>query len=32
MVDLGELVVVGAGEFVRQLDLVVSQDVDDRAA
>jgi hypothetical protein len=29
VVDLGELVFVRAGEFVRQLDLVVRQNVDD---
>ena len=29
VVDLGEFVLVRAGEFVRQLDLVVGQDIDD---
>jgi hypothetical protein len=29
VVDLGEFVLVRAGEFVRQLDLAVRQDVDD---
>jgi hypothetical protein len=29
VVDLGEFVLVRAGEFIRQLDLVVRQDVDD---
>src|SRR5262249_48640387 len=29
MVDLGELVLMGAGEFIRQFDLVVRQHIDD---
>src|SRR5271165_3954074 len=30
VVDLGELVLVRAGEFIGELDLVVRQDVDDK--